>query len=154
MRLRVPKPIQVARVGLLSASALTTVQQKSRLIAAQLPSLLDQGDQRRRIDGERTCLGSSLFGDLVEIILRFRQLGDKIPTQFCQITALRVAKYSGRCGIADRQRRWQRKDAVTQVLLAASSKGGQPLHIAHIVAAVIEQAQQAAEDSQLARAIA
>src|ERR1700753_1450711 len=127
MRLRVPKPIQVARVGLLSASALTTVQQKSRLIAAQLPSLFDEGDQRRRIDGERTCLGSSLFGNLVQIILGFRQLGDKMPAQFCQIAALRVAKYPGHCGIADRQRRWQRKDAVAQVLLAAASESGQPL---------------------------
>src|ERR1700731_3471199 len=139
---------------LLSVSALTTVQQRSRLVAAQLPGLLDERDQWRGIDGERSGLGSPLFGDLVEITLRFRQPGDKMPAQLCQIAALRVAKYLGRGGIADRQRRGQRKDAVAQVLLSAAAECGQPLHIANIVATVIEQAQQAAERSQLTRAIA
>src|ERR1700692_3077464 len=139
---------------LLSVAASTTVQQKSRLVAAQLPGLLDERDQRRGIDGERSRLGSPLFGDLVEIGLCFRQPGDKMPAQLCQIAAPRVAEYLRRCGVADRQRRRQRKDAVTQVLLAAASECGQPLHIADIVATVIEQAQQAAEGSQLARAIA
>ena len=81
------------------------IQQKSRLVAAQLPGLLDQRDQRRRIGGERSRLGSPLFGDLVEISLCFRQFGDKMPAQLRQIAALLVAKYPGSGGIADRQRR-------------------------------------------------
>src|ERR1700676_4895614 len=60
---------------------------ESRLVAAQLPGLFDQRDERRRIDGKRARLGSPLFGDLVEIGLRFRQLGDKMPAQLRQIAA-------------------------------------------------------------------
>src|ERR1700688_93809 len=133
---------------LLSVSASTTVQQKSRLVAAQLPGLLDQRDQRRGVGGERSRLGSPLFGDLVEISLCFRQLGDKMPAQLRQIAALLVAKYPGRGGIADRQRRGQRKDAVAQVLLSAASECGKPLHVANIVAAMIEKPQQTAERSK------
>src|SRR5882724_2287158 len=137
-----------------SVLTLTTVQQNRRLVAAQLPGLFDQRDQRRGIDREGSHLGSSLLGDLVEISLRFRQLGDKIPAQLGQIPGLRIAKYLG-CGrIADRQRGGQRQDTVAQILLAAASERGQALHIADIVATVIEQPEQAAERSQLARAIA
>ena len=74
------------------------------LVAAQLPGLLNQGNQRRGIGGERPCLGSPLFGDLVEIGLRFRQLGNKVPAQLCQIAPLRVTKYPCGSGFADRQR--------------------------------------------------
>jgi len=70
-----------------------------------LPDLFDQRDQRRGINGERSRLGLPLFGELIEISLCCWQLGDKVPAQFCQIAAFRVAKYLYRCGIPDRQRR-------------------------------------------------
>src|SRR5262245_32570619 len=62
------------------------------LVAAQLPGLLDQRDQGGGINSERSCLGSPLLGDLVEISFRFRQLGNEVPAQLCQIAAFRVAK--------------------------------------------------------------
>ena len=80
-------------------------RQNRQLVAAQLPRLLDQRDQRRGVNGERLRLGSTLFGDPVEIGLSFWQLGDKMPAELYQIGAVGVAKYLCRSGIADRQRR-------------------------------------------------
>ena len=71
---------------------MATVHQNRQLVAAQLPGLFDQGDQGGGINGERSRLDSPLFGNLVEIGLCFRQLGDEVPAQLCQIAALRVAK--------------------------------------------------------------
>ena len=86
--------------------------------------------------------------------VRLSELGAEGDRERAQVllARLRLHKDGGDVRVADRERRGQRQDAVAHVFFAPAAQGRGPPHVAHIVAGVVEHAEQVPEAAQLLRA--
>src|SRR5262245_20933136 len=141
----IPAPITATRMGGMVFSCLPR-----RELARAFHKREQCGGARRGFPRFRP----RLLGDAVEVALGLRHARRKGSAQRFQIARrrARLAEDPRRLRIADRERGGQRENPVAQIFFAAAAEGGRAAHVAHVVAAVVEQAQQASEPPELVRA--